>query len=164
MLWPSIDSIRPFLSSPLIFQFINDWMSRWAGINNKNQIHYKCSWIFVMRLWQLTKGIVSEPFEACVQFDAVCDKLVSNEKGRKWNVLCWIVWEKDKTKMISPWKNAFDLLKRITKRTEMMFYFDFDHFFSLSIQTLSTSFRYRRKIVWFNSIMHRKRTKAKWNR
>lgn len=113
-----------------------------------------------MRLWQLTKGIVSEPFEACVQFDAVCDKLVSNEKGRKWNVLCWIVWEKDKTKMISPWKNAFDLLKRITKRTEMMFYFDFDHFFSLSIQTLSTSFRYTRKIVWFNSIMLRKKNKS----
>lgn len=50
--------------------------------------------------------------------------------------------------------------KRITKRTEMMFYFDFDHFFSLSIQTLSTSFRYTRKIVWFNSIMHRKKNKS----
>lgn len=47
--------------------------------------------------------------------------------------------------MISSYRNTFDFYKRITKRTEMMFYFDFDHFSSLSIQILSTSFDMKKK-------------------
>lgn len=79
-------------------------------------------------------------------FDAIYDKLISmkhikytteillNEKIKN------IPQDEREKKAVILYGNKVHLIfyKRITKRTEMMVYFDFDYFFSLSIQMLTS--------------------------